>query len=225
MTAVFLVARTRFYREGLADALHREPLIRVVGAAGDPVAALDDVGQSGPDIVLLDTSLAGMPRLIGAFRAAAPAASVVALAIPERVPDVIACVEAGAAGYVTETSSLADLTQTVLAVARGEMTCSPLINAALLRRLAALAAAEREAPWTTLSEREAEVAGLLEEGLSNRQIARRLGIEVATVKNHVHHILGKLQVDGRRAAAAVLRHRVVPWPPGEVAGWESRADA
>ena len=68
-------------------------------------------------------------------------------------------------------------------------------------------AADRRAflPGSTLTARELEVLSLLDEGLSNKQIARRLCIELATVKNHVHHILEKLQVGRRGEATAYLR--------------------
>ena len=67
-------------------------------------------------------------------------------------------------------------------------------------------------PDARLTERELEVAGLIVEGLSNKQIARRLVIKVSTVKNHVHNILEKLSVSSRGEAAARLRGRVVGSP-------------
>jgi DNA-binding NarL/FixJ family response regulator len=202
---VFLIAETRFYREGLADALARVAGVRVVGTATG-ADALVRLRLLTPDVVLLDTAVADMLDLVGTLVAASPSARVVALALPERDSEVLACVEAGASGYVTEDASLAELVATVESVARGEMRCSPRITGTLLRRVAALAAGHRPSPpLRTLTGRELEVLELLAEGLSNKQIARRLCIEVATVKNHVHHILEKLQVDRRGEATAHLR--------------------
>lgn len=203
---VFLIVGTRFYREGLADALTRMVGIRVAGTATGAADALTRLRQLAPDVVLLDTAVAGMLDLVRTLVAASPTARVVVLALPERDSEVLACTEAGASGYVTEDASLAELMATVEGVARGEMRCSPRITGTLLRRVAALAAGHRPSPRVrSLTVRELEVLELLDEGLSNKQIARRLCIELATVKNHVHHILEKLQVERRGEAIAYLR--------------------
>ena len=203
---IFLIARTRFYREGLADALGRAEGIRVVGTASGSEEALARVQLLVPDIVLLDTAVAGMLELVRALTANSRATRVVALALPERASEVVACAEAGVSGYVTEEASFADLVTTVEGVARGEMRCSPRVTATLLRRVAVLAAGHHTSSSpSTLTARELEVLVLLDEGLSNKQIARRLCIELATVKNHVHHILEKLQVRRRGEASAYLR--------------------
>jgi DNA-binding NarL/FixJ family response regulator len=101
-----------------------------------------------------------------------------------------------------------DLVATIESASRGELRCSAKIAAALLRRVADLAT-ERDISKTNarLTRREQENACLVEEGLSNKEIAARLFIEVATVKNHVHNILEKLQVRTRGEAAAAVRRR------------------
>jgi len=89
---------------------------------------------------------------------------------------------------------------------RGEAVCSPRVAGALLRRIAALATDGRsDRVPAHLTKREREIMGLIDEGLSNKEIAKRLRIEVATVKNHVHNILEKLQVHRRGEAAARVR--------------------
>jgi len=121
---------------------------------------------------------------------------------------VIACAEAGVSGYVTREASLDELTGVVESVARGESPCSPRISALLLRRVAETAGRRTETDAARrLTRREAEIVGLIDEGLSNKQIAGRLSIELATVKNHVHSILEKLQVERRAEAAARVRSR------------------
>jgi DNA-binding NarL/FixJ family response regulator len=91
-------------------------------------------------------------------------------------------------------------------VTRGEFLCSPGTAATLLRRVAALAAERHTADnGARLTPREQQVVRLIDEGLSNKEIARRLSIEVRTVKNHVHSILEKLQVRRRGEAAARMR--------------------
>jgi two-component system, NarL family, nitrate/nitrite response regulator NarL len=77
----------------------------------------------------------------------------------------------------------------------------------LIERLRTLAQRMAPAgPQARLTSRERGIVALIDEGLSNKQIATRLGIEVCTVKNHVHHVLEKLEVTRRSQAAARLRH-------------------
>jgi two-component system, NarL family, nitrate/nitrite response regulator NarL len=209
---VFLVAGTRFYREGLADALGRRPGLRVVGTAGSARDALGRIRLLEPDVVLLDTAVAGMSELVRNLGDAATPISVIALALIERAPEVLACAEAGVSGYVTQDASLEDLAGTIRGVLRGELRCPPRIAATLFKRVATLAAAPgRPLAAAVLTSREREVLAMLDEGLSNKQIAARLCIEVATVKNHVHHILEKLQVASRSAATAYARRHPQPW--------------
>ena len=88
----------------------------------------------------------------------------------------------------------------------GRMHCAPHIAAAMFGRLARLLhQPEPQEPMPDLSPRETEILALVEQGRSNKEIARQLAISVATVKNHMHNILQKLQVSRRGQAAARLR--------------------
>ena len=107
---------------------------------------------------------------------------------------------------MTSDASVAELVAAIESVARGESLCTPSVAAALMRRLASLARSWADAdPIEPLTRREREILELIDEGLSNKQIAQRLRIELPTVKNHVHHILGKLGVHRRAEAAALAR--------------------
>jgi len=99
-----------------------------------------------------------------------------------------------------------DLVNTIHSVARGELLCSPRIAATLFRALHAQGSRpDGDRLALTLTAREREIAPLIDRGLSNKEIAAQLRIEVATVKNHVHNLLEKLQVASRGEAAARLR--------------------
>ena len=100
---------------------------------------------------------------------------------------------------------MATLIGVVEEAAAGRLLCSPAIAGALRDRLAALAAAERLRATSGLTRREREIAPLVEQGLTNKEIAARLCIEPTTVKNHVHSILGKLGARRRGEAAARMR--------------------
>src|SRR5262245_28521015 len=151
----------------------------------------------------------GMPQSVAAVRemaARAPLVKIVALAVREDEQDLVTCAAAGVAGYVTRGASVDDLIQALDGVARGELLCSPQTAATLWRRLAAFARGDGAGEHANLlTPREREIGTLLEAGLSNKEIAVRLGIEVATVKNHVHNVLEKLQVHRRAQAAARLQ--------------------
>jgi two-component system, NarL family, nitrate/nitrite response regulator NarL len=206
MLRVLIVDDTRLYRDGLSDLLQRDPAIAAVDAAADLGAALRQLAQARPDVVLLNMATAGSVAVCRAMVDAAPSARVVALAVSGADSEVIACAEAGAAGYLLRDEPLANLMAVIRSVMQGEAVCSPRVAATLLRRLAALAT-ERRPPSELgqLTHREREVLGLIDDGLSNKEIARRLCIEVRTVKNHVHNILEKLRVHRRGEAAALMR--------------------
>ncbi len=206
MIRVLIVDDTRLYREGLAHILGREDDISVVGTAARREESLVCVRDLHPDLVLLHMAMPDSMATLRAVVNAAPEVKIVALGVAESESEVIACAEAGVAGYLLRDGSLDDLMATVQSVARGEMLCSPRIAATLLKRVASLAA-ERQS-WKTqahLTSREIEIVQFIDQGLSNKEIARRLSIEVRTVKNHVHNILEKLQVHRRGEAAALVR--------------------
>jgi DNA-binding NarL/FixJ family response regulator len=196
----------RLYREGIAAVLADDDRFRVVGTAADGAAACPLLGASAPDVVLVEAVAGDAAALILMVRANAPAASVVALGISDEDADVLPLAEAGVVGWVTREASVEDLRDAVVSAAAGEAHCSPKMTARLLRQVALLADGQRRGQETrALTRRQLEIVALIDEGLSNKEIAHRLSIELATVKNHVHNILEKLQVSRRGAAAAVVR--------------------
>jgi DNA-binding NarL/FixJ family response regulator len=100
---------------------------------------------------------------------------------------------------------LDDIVAATTAVVRGETACSPRVAATLLRRVADRARERPYSEFAPLTSRERQVVALIDEGLSNKEIAARLCIELSTVKNHVHNLLEKLGARGRAEAAARVR--------------------
>jgi two-component system nitrate/nitrite response regulator NarL len=206
---LFVVSATRLYRDGLADILGREGF-DVVGTAPNALDDAASIERARPDVVLLE--VVGTQSLPAVHALTASGAKVVALALPEVADDVLAYAEAGISGYVSrDAGSIADLVASVESVARGELLCSPQVAGALVRRVADLAArATRPRPRALLTRRQLEIVGLIEAGLSNKEIARRLCIEVPTVKNHLHAIFEKLDVHRRGDAVARARADGLP---------------
>jgi DNA-binding NarL/FixJ family response regulator len=133
---------------------------------------------------------------------------IVALGVPDGEDAILSFGEAGIAGCVPPDASIQDLVQAVERAVRGELQITPRIAGAMIRRLALRAAAGDDSSGNTLTARESEIVRLIDQGLSNKEIAVRLGIEVATVKNHVHNLLEKLRVHRRAEAAARLRRTI-----------------
>jgi DNA-binding NarL/FixJ family response regulator len=194
---VLLVADVRLYREALAAALADEDGIELAGSAPRDVAGMA-AGVFEPGVVVVDAASVSVPEGMRALAGALPDAGIVAVGVPDDEDAVVALLEAGVAGYVTADQPFSDLVIAVEAAANGELQCSPRLAAVLAKRVAALAAGgPRVTGGAALTPRQREIAGLIAEGLSNKQIARRLSIERATVKNHVHSILVKLAVTRR----------------------------
>jgi DNA-binding NarL/FixJ family response regulator len=194
---VLLVGDVRLFRELLEDAVADQDGFEVVGSASCDVAAMA-AGMIEPDIVVADTAALTIPEGIRALATALPDAKIVAIGVPDDEDSVVSLLEAGAAGYVTVDQPFTELVTAVDAASNGELPCSPRMSAALARRVAALAADEKHVPGdAALTPRQREIASLIASGMSNKQIARRLLIEHATVKNHVHSILVKLGVSRR----------------------------
>jgi two-component system nitrate/nitrite response regulator NarL len=206
VTTVLVVGDICLYREGLALILRDVPGFEPVGTAGDVPGAVSAFRKTRPQVVLLDAAMADTVRTVRALVEAEPEMRVVVLGVDEQESEVIAYAEAGVSGYVTRAADTAGLCDVLRTVARGGTLCSPEVTATLLRRVATLSA-QRTQPRRTsrLTLREREIVELMRDGLTNKEIAQRLCIEVATVKNHVHNILDKLDVRRRGDVATAIR--------------------
>jgi two-component system, NarL family, nitrate/nitrite response regulator NarL len=205
MLSVLIVSEIRLYREGLAALLARRDSLSVLGTATQADEALHKACELNPDAVVLDQALPESLMLSRTLVQIRPDIRVVALGVPDSEDSVLSFAEAGIAGYVPREGSVQDLVDAVERAVRGELQCSPQLAGAIIRRLAWRAAAGSELPRGPLTARETEIVRLIDQGLSNKEIAVRLGIEVATVKNHVHNLLEKLRVRRRAEAAARIR--------------------
>jgi len=198
---LLIVSDIRFLREGLAEVLARDGAFAVVGTAADLDDAIEIARVHRPQVMLLD---AAFPNGLAAARTLGdmnPQLPIVALALAETEDDVIAWAEAGISGYVPRTAALADLVGLLREVVRGEQTCSTRVAAGLLRWVSTASRAGSDAragaKEPALTAREAQVVRLLCAGLSNKEIARRLNISLATTKSHVHNLLAKLELQRR----------------------------
>lgn len=206
---ILVVWGVRFLAEGLAEILGRDPSVSVVGLCADLSEAVASSPALQPDVVLFDARL---PEAAAAVRWAldiAPGLRIVATGVRETEDDIVTWAEAGVIGYIPRTAALGDFMQLVMNIHDGEQYCSGRVAAGLLRRVGVIArgGASRNAPFLppTLTKREWQVAELVRSGYSDKEIARRLNISVATTKSHVHNLLGKMNLHRRNQVAGYVR--------------------
>jgi DNA-binding NarL/FixJ family response regulator len=211
---VLIIHRSRLFRESLAFVVGA--LVSMVRTAADVSAIEKELDCFKPDIVLLDINVTDRdgPEEARRIRALSPETKVVMIG-PQLKGDIIACVRADAAsGFLHENSSLEELINTTKAVIAGDVVYPPQMVSLLMAELKNGAHGKVQPPQLNgihLTGRELGIIALIDAGLSNKEIAARLAIEVQTVKNHVHNILDKLQLDGRREAARYARQQ--GWVP------------
>lgn len=210
---VFLVDDHNVVRSGLAAYLATEPGMQVVGEASDGKQAVDRIAAlantaARPDVVLMDLLMPGMGGIeaTAVLKGRWPEIEVVAVTSFLEEDKIRGALEAGAAGYLLKDADAADVVVAIRAALAGEMHLDPAAAKALTASLRAPRGALEE-----LTPRERDVIVLVAEGVTNRQIASRLGVTERTARTHVSNILGKLGLVSRTQAALwAVREGLVP---------------
>jgi DNA-binding NarL/FixJ family response regulator len=208
----------RVVRDGLVLLLGLLPQVEVVGTAANGEEAVDQAATLRPDVVLMDLR---MPRCDGVeatrrLREQVPGSKVIVLTTYADDRSVIEALRAGARGYLTKDAGAAEIRQALQQVVSGQAVIDPAVQHHLVDAIAVAPApagpgAARSAPAAGaqppnkqppggLTPREAEVLGLIAEGLSNAEIASRLVVSEATVKTHINHLLAKIGARDRAQA-------------------------
>jgi DNA-binding NarL/FixJ family response regulator len=208
---VLIVIESRFMGDIFTEILDEEPDITVVGCASNQEQALAMIRTHDVDVALVSIQLSNESALdlITTIGEVAPSTKVLALGLTDNKHHVLKYVEAGAAGYILQDSSVADLIEAVRLARRGEAQISTKVAAAILERLSKMTKVFSRVDThvledNRLTQRELEVLGFVSQGFTNQQIASQLVVEVGTVKNHVHSIIKKLNVSNREEAATYL---------------------
>lgn len=204
---VFLLDDHEVVRRGVHDLLDAEPDIEVVGEAGTADHALARGPALRPDVAVLDVRLPDGDGITVCreLRSAMPQLACLMLTSFDDDDALLDAIMAGAAGYVLKQIKGSDLVAAVRTVATGQSMLDPATTARLMSRLRdddAPSDPDRQA-LSGLSPREREILELIGEGLTNRQIGKRLYLSEKTVKNNVSRLLAKLGVE-RRVQAAVI---------------------
>lgn len=212
---VALIHPNQLFRDCLSYYLSQAVSTAVVYTASALEETESQLTLDRPDIIVIAFDVFHGHEIDRFVRSAAftSESKTLVIEVPEAEEDVMYCIEkVGAHGYLHQGASINDLLSHMRALMNGETLCSPRIANLVFCRMSTLARRVEElapANGKCLTKREAEIAELIEIGLSNKEIAGRLNVEVSTVKNHVHNILDKLQAHDRRSAVRYLKEHKV----------------
>jgi len=205
---VVVVLKHSLPRLGLVRLLEGIDGTRVVGHAGSAVEGARLATEFSSDVVLVDAQLADEDnmRIVEELKARAPATRVLLVADEVSQTQVERALEAGADGFTLKDISVQELAMTMRRLAGGDTVLHPEAASSLARRFSS----NGKGKSVPLTPRQREILRLIAAGLENKQIARRLGIGVHTVKTHVSRVLTKLEASSRTEAVVIaLRDRLI----------------
>ncbi|MBE7184233.1 MAG: response regulator transcription factor [Methylobacterium mesophilicum] len=196
------------YRSGVVRTLLDDGRFDVVGEGASADEAVALVSRLKPTLALLDISMPGNGvEAARRIREAAPGTYVAMLTVSESDADIMGAIEAGAKGYVLKGVDAEELLDVVATVAEGDSYVSPRLAARLLRSMKSGGGLkpEKASPLDALTERETEILRLVADGLSNKEVGRKLTLQEKTVKHYMTNVLQKLHVRNRTEAAVLAR--------------------
>ena len=204
---VFLVDDHPLVRESLASLIDRQPGLSVCGEAADATTALSAIGQSPPDVVVVDLSLGGRPglELVHDLKRMHPGVAVLVLSMHDENLYAERVLRAGARGYIMKREATGNVIDAIRCVLEGRIYLSPRMATALAAKLVSGATEPTETAVTRLSDRELEVFRLLGQGLATRQIADAMQVSAKTVQAFAARIKEKL---GLASATELLREAI-----------------
>ncbi len=194
------------FRQGLLALLRTVERVSVVSEAATGAEAVERVAEFQPDLVLMDLN---MPLVNGieatrAIAGSSPHVAVLMLTMFEDDESVLAAMRAGARGYILKGAARAEIVRAIEAATDGSVIFGPGVAKRVLSRFAPRDP-EAETPFPELTTRERDILTRVARGLNNDAIARELTLSSKTVRNHVHSIYSKLQIQSRGEAIAQAR--------------------
>ena len=201
---ILLVDDHEVVRLGLKSLLERHSQFDVVGEASTAREAIEMVGNSHPDVVVMDIRLPGTSgieaceEITGRY----PETKVIMLTSYAEDEMLFSAIRAGASGYILKQIGGEDLVRALEAVGRGEAMLDPTVTQRVFQEVRRAVKEEEASAFAHLSQQEKHVLLLVSEGKTNREIAKALFLGEGTVRNYVRSILSKLGVNNRAEAAA-----------------------
>lgn len=196
---VLVVEDFPLVRDGVVDALSRDPGIEVVGAASDGREGLALAHELRPDVIVLDLHMPeiGGMMVLERLRTELPAVKSIVMTATEKAEPLLDAVAAGAAGYLTKRTSGEELRQAILTVHGGGSVIAPQLAPHLLEAYSRASTGEAPDVRKKLTATEHEVLRLVAQGMTDRQIAARLFVSPRTVQNHLARMREKTNMRRR----------------------------
>lgn len=200
-------------RQALRNVLEREPDFEIIAEANDGEEAVQLATQMIPDVVIMDIS---MPKLNGLqatreIKVKCPSIDILVLTVHSDSEHILSILQAGAGGYLTKSVYGEELVHAIRALVSKEMVLSHSVSKQILKY--ALQHNTKSINLDTgdkLSSREIEILSLAAKGIFNKEIAKRLGLSLRTVKGYLGSIFLKLDVSSRTEAVIVsLRQGII----------------
>lgn len=207
-TRILIADDSADFRRGLRDLLRSVEQFTVVAEAASGDEAVVQAGRTQPDVVLMDLNMPGVNGIEGTRRITetSPHIAVLMLSMLEDDDSVLAAMRAGARGYILKGAPRAEIVRAVEAATEGGVIFGPGVARRVLERINNPdPAPSSEAAFPELTNRERDILALVAEGRNNTDIAGALFLSPKTVRNHVHSLYQKLQVEGR--PEAIVRAR------------------
>jgi DNA-binding NarL/FixJ family response regulator len=198
-TRILLVDDHPLVREGLGEALGKEPDLMICGEAEDRLQALQLIPASKPDLAIIDLALkkSNGLELIKDIRVRFPKILMLVVSMQDELLHAERAIRAGASGYITKEEATVHVVQAVRQVLRGELYVSQQLASQMAAKLSPRSLRSRpesHSALSTLTDRELEVFQLIGDGLSRQQIAERLNLDVNTVETYRSRIKEKLNL-------------------------------
>ncbi len=212
VSTVFLLAENRLLREALWRILSKKEDIQVVGAGSFGPEAVAQIVSTKANVVVLDSISVALAEngAINKLHQQNPAIRIVMVGMEAEESIFLRAVQAGALGYVLKDASALEVSRTIRSVAVGEAICPAILSMALFKWVAKHRPAIPNLQLKTslgLSRREQQLVVLIQQNLSNKEMASRLNLSEQTIKNHVHRILRKVGAADRLSIVAACRNQ------------------
>jgi two-component system response regulator DevR len=211
---VLILCCNRLVREAIARILSTKPDLRVIGTQSVTMTSIDEVLNSGADVLVLDSLqlLLQDPPSFPHLSTGARAIKCVLIAMEDDERAFLSAVRRGVLGYVLQEAAAADVVAAIRSVARGEAVCPPQYTRGLFKYVASLAGdlpSGRKRARLGLTNREQQLVPMIGRGMTNKEIASQLSLSEQTVKNHVHRILRKTGVEDRLSVFEACQTRTL----------------
>lgn len=203
--SVLILSDNRLFRESLGRILSKRPDLEVASSLGFSEGAYREALRLAPDVVVLDSieflyrACEGNPQ-----RNSRNGLSMLLVAMEENEQTFLRAIRAGAMGFVPKDASALDVVAAVRSVARGEAVCPPRFCRTLFDCVAQATESPKTKGRLVLTRRERQLVPMIEQGLTNKEIAQQLSLSEQTIKNHIHRILHKVGAESRMGITSAV---------------------